>query len=228
MRRGRVVASIVVAGLAACRGGARPSSKNDPASPTIEASSSVVQMAAVDPSASASVAASASASASAAIVAEAPRVSSSVEVGQPLHFLLDSRPPALTQVSDETVIRDAIFELSFDGSVNFGPAFSLDAMPPRFQVFALGSRPELTLDEPFANLANAPAHVLTRHGERDGSTIPVKRIPHSPQQNVSVPVLGVLVLDRHPLELCPEVLLHLCHHVPHVLPQVNPLHVVGT
>src|ERR1700751_1806380 len=137
-----------------------------------------------------------------AIVAEASRVPASFEVGQPLHFLLYSRPRTLTQVSGETVIRDAIFELSFDRSVNFGPALGLDAVPPRFQKFALGSRPELTLDEPFANVANTPAHVLTRHGESHRSPVPVERVPHSPQQDVSVPVLGVVMLDRHPLELC--------------------------
>ena len=75
------------------------------------------------------------------------RQPSPFEISEPLHLLMDAWPGTLAQIGGKTIIRDAIFELLLDGPVDFRPAFGLDPVAARLQIFTLGSWSQLPLDE---------------------------------------------------------------------------------
>lgn len=86
----------------------------------------------------------------------------------------------------------------------------------------------MSLDKLLADIADALAHVLPRHRESHALAITVELLPHPAQQNMSVSVFRIVVLDCYPFELRAEVYLHLPHYISHVLPEIYALHIVGT
>ena len=95
-------------------------------------------------------------------------------------------------------------------AVDFGPIFAFDAAPPRLQIFLLVPRPQFALRQLPAEFADAAAHIVAIKGER--ATV----VPHAPNQQVNVLVVGVVMIDRDPLQPCAQVPLHLRHQVAHV------------
>src|SRR6266849_6965897 len=153
---------------------------------------------------------------------EPPRQPEFFKILKPLDLLLGPHPRPLA-VRLEALVADHPIQARppLKRAVDLGPVLAFDDPLAREQDLAFGAWPELALEDLLAQLADAPANVVTV--EREHTSI----LPHAPDEQVDVRVVGVVVIDRDPFEPCIEIAFHSRHHLAHVGAQIDPLGVLG-
>ncbi len=144
------------------------------------------------------------------------------KVVKPIHFLLRPDPRTFGARLDVVVGDDPVEPgAAVERTVDFRPLFAFDDALAREEDLTFGARPNVTLDEPFAQLAYAAFEVLAVDFQRAAV------FPDAADQQVDVRVVGVVMIDGDPLKARVEIAFHLCHQVTDVCLKIDAVGIFG-
>ncbi len=129
---------------------------------------------------------------------------------KPVQFLESAGPNALPESIAVCSLYEPIrVRVAQQFAVNAGEPFLLDLMLKTALDFAVSARTKIEGHYLGSALTHAMRDVLPRDDQI------VALVVFATQDNVGVRMRRVVVIDRHPIELCPQVLFHLLHQTAH-------------